>query len=152
MRIEEKPAFEVCGRKVWISGQNNEEFGEFWNESHENGLVERLKGFGTGKITNSGVFGVSRVEKYPDNRQFFFYIAAEHTGEDDLEDFTVPACKWAIFEGAGELPMSLVNAEMEAFMKWLPSSGYVHAHAPELEVYPVSGAEVEFWLPVEEKK
>ena len=45
--------------------------------------------------------------------------------------------------------MSLVSAEMYAFMEWLPKSGYIHAFAPELEVYLANEKDsVEFWLPI----
>jgi AraC family transcriptional regulator len=41
---------------------------------------------------------------------------------------------------------------MQAFMHWLPTSGFRHASAPELEVYPpddaAGGVLVEFWLPI----
>jgi AraC family transcriptional regulator len=34
-------------------------------------------------------------------------------------------------------------------MEWLPNSGYEHALAPEMEVYPSQGEEYcEFWLPI----
>jgi AraC family transcriptional regulator len=32
-------------------------------------------------------------------------------------------------------------------MEWLPTSGYEHALAPEMEVY-LSGDACEFWLPI----
>lgn len=88
------------------------------------------------------------------NRAFYFYIATEEVPKSDVEmkdveEYTVPACTWAIFSNKGELPMSLVNAEMYAFMEWLPNSEYEHALAPELEVYPVEDNNlVEFWLPI----
>lgn len=154
VRLEQKPAFIVTGRKVWISGQNNEEFGAFWQQAHEDGLVERLRGMCGDvhtTVTKCAVFGVSRVEKDPDDRAFYFYIVTEAKGADDLETFTIPSGTWAIFTGRGELPMSLVNAEMDAFMRWLPQSGYRHAYAPELEVYLADGR-VEFWLPVEREQ
>ena len=45
--------------------------------------------------------------------------------------------------------MALIRAEMEAFMNWLPSSGYIHDNRPEIEVYPEgTGVYVEFWLPI----
>ena len=156
VRLERKPAFTVTGRKVWISGQNNEEFGAFWQHSHEDGLIDRLRalcGDAAATVTQSAVFGVSCVENDPDDRAFFFYIVTEAPGAAGLETFTIPACEWAIFTGRGKLPMSLVNAEMDAFMRWLPTSGYQHAHAPELEVYPFDdGNRVEFWLPIEARK
>lgn len=154
VRIEEKPAFAVLGRKVWISGQDNEQFGRFWSEAHQSGLVERLRALSGGRpgpVTGSTTFGVSCVEKNPDDRAFYFYIATEagDRADETLERYTVPACRWAIFANRGELPLSLVDAERYAFLEWLPASGYRHANAPELEVYPAhDGALVEYWLPI----
>lgn len=155
VRIENKPSFKVIGQKTWISGQDNEIFGSFWEESEKNGLVDRLKAISEkvgDKVTNSGILGVSCVENDPENRAFDFFIAAETTEvtvPDDLECHVVPACCWAIFSNNGDLPMSLIEAEMYAFMEWLPTSPYHHANAPELEVYPENEiGSVEFWLPV----
>lgn len=157
VRIEEKEAFKVIGRKIWISGQDNELFGKFWDDSHKNGYIDAVKeyrGGVPGTVTKSNTFGISCVEKDPMNRAFYFYIATEEVPKSDVEmkdveEYTVPACTWAIFSNKGELPMSLVNAEMYAFMEWLPNSEYEHALAPELEVYPVEDNNlVEFWLPI----
>lgn len=159
VRVESKPAFSVIGKKTWISGQDNEQFGRFWKSSHESGLIERLRAHREGvpsPVTNSLTFGVSCVEKDPNDRAFFFYIATEQAGEkpDDMEAYTVPASEWAIFSNkaeSGEIGMALVEAEMHAFMKWLPESPYRHAAAPEIEVYPPVSS-VEFWLPIETKE
>jgi AraC family transcriptional regulator len=168
VRVEDKPSFVAVGRKTWISGQDNEQFGAFWAESNANGLIETLRRLGgdkPGLVTQAHVFGISCVGSDPSVREFDFYIAAE-VGDDvaagvatparssaatanPLDRIEVPACKWAIFTNRGELPMSLVEAEKHAFMEWLPASQYKHANAPELEVYPARDPEsVEFWLPV----
>lgn len=159
VRIERKPSFGVIGKSVWISGQDNEQFGAFWSEAHKSGLVSRLKALSNGgRATNADIFGVSCVERDPDNRAFYFLIAAEgelteELRKEGLEGRVIPECEWAIFGNRGELPMSLVNAEMYAFCEWLPKSGYRHALAPELEVYPRDdGGAVEFWLPITESK
>ena len=158
VRIEEKPSFKIVGRKIWISGQENEQFGVFWEESHKNGLINKLRELRNntpGLITGSYVFGVSCVEKDPSDRAFDFFIATESDIENsggDLENYIVPASKWAIFSNRGDLPMSLIDAEMYAFMEWLPVSEYKHANAPELEAYPANDDKlVEFWLPVDNK-
>ena len=158
VRIEEKPAFDIAGRKTWISGQDNGQFSVFWRESHENGLIATLREMRDhipGPVTKSFVVGVSCVEKDPSDRAFDFFIATEITGKDSadaLTPYTVPACKWAIFANRGDLPMSLIDAEMYAFTEWLPSSAYRHVNAPELEVYPEEDdALVEFWLPIVDK-
>ncbi len=154
VRIEEKGAFEVTGRKIWIGEQDNEKFGMFWAESRQNGLIKRLSDLAEDGMMEKSVFGVSRVEKDPANRAFYFYIAAETRAQpDDLEHFTVPAARWAIFSNRGTLPESLIEAELYCHMEWLPQSPYLHAPAPELEVYPACDSElVEYWLPVVEKE
>lgn len=39
-RIIEKQAFEVIGKKTWISGQDNNLFGQFWIECKTERLFE----------------------------------------------------------------------------------------------------------------
>ena len=152
VRLENKPAFDVTGIKTWIS--KVEDFHNFWSKCHEDGTISALKSLGSqnlGELTKSLIFGVSRVENDPNNRDFYFYIATEYAGNDikNFETFTIPASIWAIFESKGEVSQALFEAEMYAFKEWLPSSGYIHAKAPELEVYPVRDSQiVEFWLPV----
>ena len=101
--------------------------------------------------------GVSCVEKDPAKREFYYLIAIESPGPvAELETYRVPPSQWAVFECHGPVPGSIVKAEMYAFMEWLPNSGYVHANAPEMEVYPPesdgsSDNDCEFWLPITEK-
>lgn len=126
VRIEEKPAFNVIGKKIWISGQDNEIFGEFWREAHENGYIDNLRAYRNntpGEVTESIVLGISCVGKKPMNRAFYFYIAAEKEpvnskpAVQETEEYTVPACRWAIFSCKGEQSASaLIEAEMYAFM------------------------------------
>lgn len=156
-RIVDRPAFRVAGRSVWISGQDNAQFGQFWAQCKEDGTFERfraLTGLAPGAVTGGCVVGVSRVEADPAKRAFDFMVTVE-VPEDaevrDLATYSVPASRWAVFEAHGAMPEALVTAEMTAFMTWLPTSGYVHALAPELEVYPpASKGEdyCEFWLPI----
>ncbi len=109
-------------------------------------------------VTNSYSIGVSRVEKDPDNRSFWFYVATESDCAPegwDLEECTVPASMWAIFENYGATVEALIEAELYAFREWLPNSSYVHANVPEIEAYPPpkinKGNCYEFWLPIKEK-
>ncbi len=156
-RIVDRPAFTVAGRSTWIGGPDNEQFGRFWAQCQSDGTFDRfqaLTAMSPGPQTQAHVLGVSRVEADPSHREFTFLIGVEvpadaATGE--LEQVTVPACRWAVFEAHGPVPEALVAAEMAAFMEWLPTSGYVHARAPEMEVYPPSPdgqPYCEFWLPI----
>ncbi len=156
-RIIDRPAFVVAGRSTWISGPDNEQFGRFWDQCKTGGLFDRfaqLTGFAPGPQTGGATLGISRVEADPANRAFSFMVAVEvqeQADTGDLERYTVPASRWAVFEAHGPVPEALVAAEMFAFGEWLPASGYVHAFAPEIEVYPPTaggGPHCEFWLPV----
>jgi AraC family transcriptional regulator len=162
MRLLDRPAFRIAGWKTYISGPDNEQFGRFWVKAREEGLLgifDRIRqetGHFQGPQTSSAVLGVSRVEKDPAQRDFDYMIAIEIPEEfqaEGLEFYQVPAVRWAVFECRGKIPDALVASEMFAFMEWLPNSGYRHALAPEMEVYPASSAEdvMEFWLPVEEQ-
>jgi AraC family transcriptional regulator len=160
-RLVERLAFEVLGKKTWISGQDNELFGRFWDQCTGSGLFkqfEALRRFQPGPQTGGVTLGISRVEKDPACREFFYMIAIEKPGdapESDLEIYQVPAALWAVFECRGKMPDALVESEIYAFAHWLPGSEYAHAHAPEMEVYPPGqdGPEVycEFWLPIVKK-
>ena len=160
-RLVERPSFEVIGRKTWIAGQDNSLFGRFWEQCVQNGLLERftqISGRQPGAQTNGVTLGISRVEQDPIRREFYYMIAIESPSEiiaaPDLESYRVPASTWAVFECRGKVPDSIVASEIYAFTQWLPVSGYAHANAPEMEVYPPSavadGGETycEFWLPV----
>jgi AraC family transcriptional regulator len=161
-RIVEKPAFEVLGKKTWISGQDNSLFGRFWVQCREAGLFEifeRLRGDQPGLQTNGSVLGISCVEKDPANRAFYYMIAMEspEKSSGELENYHVPASQWAVFECIGKVPEAIVKSEIYAFTEWLPSSEYEHARAPEMEVYfpgndgNSEDSYCEFWLPITKK-
>ncbi|HWI64167.1 MAG TPA: GyrI-like domain-containing protein [Symbiobacteriaceae bacterium] len=157
VRIEERPAFRVVGRKTWIGGVADEAaFGRFWDQCREDGLLGKLHELRGGTTVTGGHYvGVSRVEADPANRSFYFYVAVESDADAaafGLEEVLLPASKWAVFQNRGPMPQALVAAEMYAFTQWLPASGLVHDAAPEMEVYPPGeGGLVEFWLPVRER-
>lgn len=147
------PAFRVMGKKTWID--TVEDFHTFWSQCHQDGTIAQLMGIGTtpGPVSASKVFGVSRVEDDPENRKFYVYIVSEIPESaivpQAFEAFHIPTATWAVFEAEGEMLKALYEAEMYAFGKWLPESGYRHAAAPELEVYPASDwNKVQFWLPI----
>jgi AraC family transcriptional regulator len=157
-RLIERPSFFVTGQKTWISGPDNSLFGRFWQTCRAGGLFEqfeRINGLKPGPLTGATTLGISRVEADPAVREFYYMIAVEVANSnpaDDLEIYQVPACTWAVFECRGKVPESIVTAEIFAFTQWLPSSGYIHASAPEMEVYLPEANQpdyfCEFWLPV----
>ena len=165
-RIIDLPAFDVVGTQTWIGGPDNEAFGRFWQQCAADGTLDQLRRISAnrpGAQTGGMLIGVSRVEADPAKRDFFFLIGVEapqgYTSEtaDGLERIPVAASRWAVFDGSGVLPLSLIQAEMHAFMEWLPASPYNHALAPEMEVYPPGDPAnpgetlCQFWLPLMEK-
>jgi AraC family transcriptional regulator len=161
--IVERPTFQVVGKKTWISGQDNALFGRFWEQCRADGLFElfeQMSGFRPGPQTGGVTLGVSCVDKDPAKREFYYLIAIENPQDcavTKLENYSVPASQWAVFECRGKVPDAIVKAEMYAFMEWLPNSEFVHANAPEMEVYPPesNGSSednyCEFWLPIKRK-
>jgi AraC family transcriptional regulator len=160
--IVEKPAFDVIGKKTWISGQDNALFGQFWAQCQEEGLFEifeQLRDNRPGPQTGSSLLGISCVEKDPADRAFYYVIAIEKTEKfpGGLEIYHIPASRWAVFECVGKVPDAIVKSEIYAFTEWLPSSQYEHAKAPEMEVYfpgndgSSNDSYCEFWLPIVEK-
>jgi AraC family transcriptional regulator len=158
-RLIERPAIPIVGKKTWIAGPDNESFGRFWAECAAQGVMarlEQLSGFRPGAQTGGISLGVSRVEQNPAKRAFHYMIAVERpagVAVSDLECYEVPASQWAVFECRGQVPQGIVAAEMYAFMEWLPMSGFVHALAPEMEVYLPGDSTrpdyvCEFWLPI----
>jgi AraC family transcriptional regulator len=159
-RIIERPAFEVIGKKTWIAGTDNDLFGRFWEQCRAEGLFEifeKITGFQPGPQTRGVTLGISCVEKDPTNRDFYYLIAVEKPQDCkniELESYQVPASQWAVFECRGKVPESIVQAEIFAFTQWLPASEFIHANAPEIEVYPPESDGqsednyCEFWLPI----
>jgi AraC family transcriptional regulator len=153
-RIVRLPAFDVVGKKTWISGQDSGLFGRFWEQCRHDGLLDRLRQISDlqpGEQTKGSLLGVSCVEQDPSNRTFHYMIAIEKPAgiavPGDLEVYHVSEARWAAFECLGKVPESIVQTEMYAFTEWLPSSGYSHAFVPEMEVYLGDGR-CEFWLPI----
>lgn len=124
LRIVKHPSFTVQGRTTWISGQDNQQFDDFWTLCHQDGTVNALKASAKPEVTHASVIGVSRVEKDPSNRAFDFMIAAEGAQLDGGDSYTVPACTWAVFHNQDNSVTALLDAEMECFMHWLPASPY----------------------------
>ena len=99
-------------------------------------------------IENLGLLGISTCNNTDEWR---YYIAVETTKEaDDMEEYIVPACTWAIFSKEGPIS-GMQELENQIVTEWLPTSGYEYADAPDIEVYynpdPVN-AKYEVWIPV----
>lgn len=155
-KIVEKTSFEVIGKQRKISMENDENFKQvpkFWNDSMADGSYEWLKSH-AGKL---GVMGVCKdFGEHKDDNAFNYMIAIERPDTVLPAGYitsTIPAATWAVFEAVGPLPGALQDVVRRIFSEWLPATGYQHACAPELEIYPegdMSSADYrcELWIPI----
>lgn len=158
-KIVDKPAFALIGKGIQVSTENNENTTRiplFWNECHQTGLVEKLcsvKGFQD--IVGACIMPVGE----PVSKMFTYAVAAigdSNEGLESLEAWPVPACTWAVFESVGPMPNAIQEVWHRIFAEWFPATGFEHADAPELEVYPLGDTSAadyrcEVWIPVVKK-
>jgi AraC family transcriptional regulator len=145
-------AFSVVGVKEFTSVENGVNFiniPQMWARLP----VETLAAMqGLSDLEPSGVLGLCANVH---DGGFDYWIAAATTGEcpAGLEKLDIPAAQWAVFEITGTMPEALQDGFKHIFNEWLPSSGYRHAGAPEIEWYSdgdMSSPEYrsEIWVPV----
>lgn len=158
-RIIEKEAFRVVGKGIVVSlkdGENFRRVSQFWDDSERDGTVERI----CSHMGPMGMLGIC-MEADQIREEFAYMIAVEkpETGQAaDLEEKEIPASTWAVFESVGPMPGAIQDVWKRIFSEWFPATGYEHAEAPELEVYPPGpksmtdqdyGSEV--WVPIIKK-
>lgn len=137
-RIEQREAFRVVGVKIRTTmkdGAGYKEIPEFWAEAGRNGTLEKIASLIGAEPF--GVLGISACENY-DMTDFDYYLAAATSKPvpPGMEEYTVPASQWAIFESVGPMPDAIQELQKRIITEWLPSSGYTYAAAPDIEVYP----------------
>ena len=147
-RIEKRPAFSVTGLSAPLDRELESNFQavpHLWNKVAAEGWIPQLMGCMTGEP--QGLLGISAC---CGEEQWRYYIAV--AGQGGPERCTIPAATWAIFPGAGAMPEAVQALERRVVTEWLPTSGYLYANAPDIEVYlnaDPTNARFEVWLPVE---
>lgn len=152
-RIERKDAFRVVGVSAPLEQELEKNFAAvpgLWDKAARDGTVPRLAALMEGPPT--GLLGVCGCG---DREDWRYYIAVATTKPAaGFEEYTVPACTWAIFSGAGT-GQSIQELERRAVTEWLPTSGYEYADGPDVEVYlnpDPQNAQYELWIPVKKAK
>jgi AraC family transcriptional regulator len=156
-RIVEKEAFTVIGKSTGVTCRNGEHMRQiprFWEECHQDGTTAEL-----GSINTDGnLLGIC-LDTKPDQEGFTYMIASRTDVTTPPEGFslrTIPASTWAIFTSVGPLPGAIQHVFGRIFQEWFPATGYKHAEAPELEVYPPGDTTAddyrcEVWIPIVKK-
>ncbi len=111
-----------------------------------------------GKAKGNATLGIC-MDMELEKEQFSYMVAVEYDSsspEDGLTLRKIPASTWAVFTSRGPLPGSIQRVTEKIFQEWFPATGYEHADAPELEVYPEGDTksedyECEVWIPVVKK-
>lgn len=138
-RIEKHDEFRIVGAKMecdWTP-ENQEGFIEvpkFWVQEAQKGTIPKIAAQIDG--TPQGILGVS-VGSWQTQNRFSYYIAAASSKPvpEGMEEYTVPACTWAIFTCTGAMPHSIQKMQERIMTEWFPNSGYNYADAPDIEVY-----------------
>lgn len=152
-RIEEKEAFQVMGVERLIStedGQNFIQIPRFWNEIWETPQGKEM-------VKNAGELGFLGIcADMNEEQSEFTYMIAVEKNDASMEELVVREIStqtWAVFEARGPLPQSIQMIWERIFSEWFPSTGYEHANAPELEIYPTGDTNAqdyycEIWIPI----
>jgi AraC family transcriptional regulator len=152
--IRDEKGFRVVGKGIRITitdGNQTPKISEFWEQSMSNGVFETVN-----SIAEDGLILGVCADFNPEDQSFTYFIAAKYSlgaSPVGLEAIEIPAYTWAVFEVVGLVQESFPKAFSHIHSEFLPSSGYVHANAPDLEVYlsgDMSSPDYvcEIWIPV----
>ncbi len=162
-RIEEKQCISLIGVVKQIKRQSanavandwKEAAGEVWNvwdQFLNGGTNEKISHLYHAPMWQMG------FTKTLENGETLLAIGAEADANaaEDLQTYTIPANKWAVFTVRGNLrgkehPIDAMWARITT--EWLPSSGYKRAADYEIEVYPPGDTSsddytCEIWIPI----
>ncbi len=154
-RIEEKAAFKIMGiSRVFSYETANAEIPKYWDEVYTSAVKKPVM----------GMYGVCFDAEMSGN-QFRYMIADDfqerNAKEENLEEYEIPAHKWAVFPCRGPMPYALQEVNRRIFSEWLPASRYELSEGYNIEYYSdaadykegTSDSEYysEVWIPVKEK-
>lgn len=84
---------------------------------------------------------------------YFHGAVTRATAPDGMDELTVPAGTWAVFENSGPFPQALQYLWRDVFTQWFPSNPYRSRPGPEILRTRLSQdaaqADAELWIPVE---
>lgn len=157
-RIFDKGSFKVVGKQTRITMVDEQNFNQvpkFWYDCMKDGSYEWI----SSKVGKLGVLGVSKdFDKYKD--EFNYLIAIEEIKDTIPKGYisaTIQAATWAAFESVGPVPEALHDLLRRIYSEWMPSMGYQHDCAPDLEIFPMGDMystdyRCEIWIPIRKYK
>jgi AraC family transcriptional regulator len=151
-KIVDKRSFTVVGKQrriTMVDGENFKQVPKFWDDCMKDGSYQWIS-------SKAGKLGVLGICKDFGKDEFNYMIGVEEIKDTLPKRYisaTIPAATWAVFESVGALPEAIQDLTRRIFTEWLPSAGYQHDCAPELEVYPEgdfysTDYKCEIWIPI----
>ena len=152
-KILKKEEMHIIGFKKWFSTENDSQLTEIprmWDS-----VTEEMKQRITALSSNDGVVGLC-ADMYDGGFDYWIGCMSDAECPEDLEEITIPASSWAVFEVIGSmrpLPNAMQDIWKRIYSEWLPNSVYEHAMLPEIEYYSSGDMEAddyrsEIWIPV----
>lgn len=155
-KIISKDSFKIVGVKEHFNMSVEECFAQvpvFWQKTVQSGIIPAIV-----RLIDQEPYGLLGVSTSMNSRDFDYYIAAATSQEtpEGMEEYTVPACTWAVFECIGPMPSAIQELQKRIITEWLPTSGYEYANAPDIEVYyegdqQAADYRCQVWLPITKK-
>ncbi|MEV0807228.1 AraC family transcriptional regulator [Micromonospora sp. NPDC050200] len=156
-RVVEKPEFRLVGRRARVPLVHqgmNPAIVEFIR-SIDKQTVARIAALSdqepAGIVNVSDRLGSDRAEGT--ELDYWHGVVTGADAPADLDQVTVPAGTWAVFETSGEFPAAVQELWRDVFTQWFPSNPYRGRPGPEISRNRISedGAHVdtELWIPVE---
>ena len=151
-RIEDKAAFRVVGASIELFGDMADmevPIQQFWHILESSGNMDQIKNL----AKNSPLFEVMIPDEKTEEWQYLIGVVTDVDTPEDLESYVVGDYTWAIFKAVANLKDTQKDGDIayRAIKEWLPTSGYVYADGPDIQVWlnnDETGAEYDFWLPV----
>jgi len=152
-RILKKGKMRIIGIKKWFSTENDGQLTEIpkmWDS-----ITDELRDRILALSNNDGVVGLC-ADMYDGGFDYWIGCMSDCECPEDLEEITIPASSWAVFEVIGSMrpiPNAMQDIWKRIYSEWLPNSGYEHAMLPEIECYSsgdmlADDYKSEIWIPV----
>ena len=149
-KILKKEEMRIIGFKKWFSTENDSQLTEIpkmWDSVTEE-MAKKI----TSLSNNAGVVGLC-ADMYDGGFDYWIGCMSDKECPEDLEEITIPASSWAVFQIIGPMPNAMQEIWKRIYSEWLPNSGYEHAMLPEIEYYSSGDMTAEdyrseIWIPV----
>ncbi|MFF6782840.1 GyrI-like domain-containing protein [Streptomyces sp. NPDC012510] len=156
-RVVEKEEFRVVGRKARVP---------LVHEGMNPAIADFIRGLGQETLRRieslsdqepQGIVSVSDNldESRAEGTELDYYHGAVTRAAvpEGMDELTVPAGTWAVFENSGPFPQALQYLWRDVFTQWFPSNPYRSRPGPEILRTRLSQdattADAELWIPVE---